>query len=122
MRHSCSAEKKNELSASRRTVASVATSASARKGPRALIGRFGSRSASFSARMDCAATAVSTHSPATARAPRRHPPSSTSGGTTMPASAPPSGTPVCFTENTKDIMCGGVVFARMCELAGVIGP
>ena len=39
-----------------------------------------------------------------------------------PASAPPSGTPVCLTENTSDMRCAGVVRASRCELAGVIGP
>jgi hypothetical protein len=35
---------------------------------------------------------------------------------------PPSGTPVCLTENTSDMRCAGVVWASNQELAGVIGP
>jgi hypothetical protein len=39
-----------------------------------------------------------------------------------PANMAPTGTPVCLIENTKAIWEGGVVLARICELAGVIGP
>jgi hypothetical protein len=35
---------------------------------------------------------------------------------------PPSGTPVCLTEKTKDYFSGGVDLINNCELAGVIGP
>ena len=38
-----------------------------------------------------------------------------------PANMAPTGTPVCLIENTKAICEGGVVLARICELAGVIG-
>ena len=41
---------------------------------------------------------------------------------TATGGTPPRGTPVCLTENTRPMRCGGVARARICELAGVIGP
>ena len=62
------------------------------------------------------------HSAAVARDAPRQPSSTTKNGTSAPASAPPSGTPVCLIEKTSAERCGGVWRARMCELAGVAGP
>ena len=52
----------------------------------------------------------------------RQPQANTMGGTSSPANAPPRGTPVCLMENTRGIRRGGVVRARIWELAGVVGP
>jgi hypothetical protein len=59
--------------------------------------------------------------PTHAAAPRQ-PKSSTSSGTMAPARAPPSGTPVCLSENTKSCHLGVVRPERMCALAGLKGP
>ena len=47
---------------------------------------------------------------------------SSRNGASAPASAPPIGTPVCFSENTSDRRCGGETRISTCELAGPGGP
>lgn len=84
--------------------------------------RPGSRSASNSVRTAWAISAMTAQAAPTASAAPCQFDSSTSGGTARPASAPPSGTPVCLTENRKPMRCAGVLRARMWELDGVIGP
>jgi hypothetical protein len=82
----------------------------------------GWRSLSSSVRKACDNQAHSTHTTATAARLACQFMTSNKGGTMAPASMLPKGTPVCLSENTRDIWSLGVVRASRCELAGVIGP
>jgi hypothetical protein len=72
--------------------------------------------------MGCAATALTIQAVATTTKLHCQSMFSMREGTMAPANMAPTGTPVCLIENTKAIWEGGVVLARICELAGVIGP
>jgi hypothetical protein len=74
------------------------------------------------ARSGCASSAQATLAAATVTSAPCQPAASITLGTRAPASIPPSGTPVCLSENTSDMRCAGVVSASSQELAGVIGP
>ena len=80
------------------------------------------RSLSRSARKPCDNQAHKTHTKATAARLACQFTINNKGGTSAPANMLPKGTPVCFREKTSDIWCFGVVRAKRCELAGVIGP
>ena len=60
--------------------------------------------------------------PATSANAACQPTPSATTGSSAPASAAPTGTPVCLIENVSAIRDGGAVRARICDDAGVIGP
>ena len=65
---------------------------------------------------------MTTPSIATATNVVRHPNASAIPGSAAPASAAPTGTPVCLIENVSAIRAGGAVRTSTCDDAAVIGP
>ena len=82
----------------------------------------GATDASRRARNPSRMTAPPTSMPAATNEAPRQPIAGSSNGSRMPAAAKPSGTPVCFTENTRLNQARGTRWVRMCADAGLIGP
>ena len=82
----------------------------------------GSRSSSSVRRSGWSAVTASSASAMVAPSAPRQPIAMTSGGIRNPAMRPPSGAPLCFSENTKPRLRAGVTRASTCVPAGVFEP
>ena len=100
----------------------MSTSFSGSISPDSEIGASARRSVSNAARVRCAMITIAIPRTAAAANAPRHPTVSASAGSVAPASAAPTGTPVCFSENVNAIRLGGVVRISSCDDAAVIGP